>query len=215
MDLIQSKWKLIVGIVLGLAVLSITIVLLAGTTNKPPPCSISHVRPTFEVPQTVASEDFLALASFSGYLEMTQAGKSLYMSINLVNVSTDTSTTSPILVLTTDCAKLTVRMILQRNTYYAQVIDIAMDEPIPLPATVDDDKTKTWKQCQVSKPAIWFPSDNSYACKQFRQTSCFAPGLEDELNIRLTTSLFSFEIFGNPTVIKHGQYSKSAHYCPA
>lgn len=218
MDLSQSKWRLIFGLVLGLVILVVIVVvavvlLTSRTSDKQGQCLFTDVKPSLEKPGNVASDTFTALASFSGFLGMYKDGKELYLPLNLVKLSAEQDGLGYKINLWTDCAIVSLHALGDPAGYNIDHIDVNLERPADLGNTSLASLGR-WRQCRVGNTDISFSDRYGFSCNKPTQRTC--PIVDNHKEMPLVVLMIQsirFEIDGDSRLIRRGLYSKPPRYC--
>lgn len=212
MEFIQSKWKLLGGVVLTLVVVTILIVLLTRTSNEQPQCAFSKVKPIPGEANDVASDDMTALASSSGYIEVYRDEERLYLPIKLKKLLLQGNPISMGLFMTMDCANISIQMNVVNKTYWLNTIDVRFERPSQWAGQTTNNVTsgQTWS-CWIPYVGLSFPLDSSFICQKYFYNNCMAR--EEAAYLGLVFDHIKLDLYRDPKKISPGEYSRPFVYC--
>lgn len=212
--------KKIVAIVIILLLVIVAVVVTIVRTNSSMKCMRVNRRPSLAPstnPVNIPSNDSMALASFSGYLEYDNEeepeAREMFLPLELQNVSLKASGGGQLLTLWASCAEIEIDLRLSDELYEANQVQVNVDR---VDGQVDS--------CRVQpSTGIYFKANESYNCLSVMRFDCFhqdssnkAKKREGSSGVRLTTLVVDsirFEINGDPKSIANGTFSKPAHFC--
>lgn len=175
-------------------------------------CQFSTSKPNSSVPKQVASQDFRALASFSGYLKLSTRdnSKEYYLALELAGLATGGTETRPTLDLLAKCAtiKLTLGESLE-SEIEVRYVDVALKVPWHDPHQDSEAPTsRTWETCSNLFPGITYAKGEGFTCRSGKQLKC----LTSEVVVLVIDSI-AFEMNGDPNKIRRHEYSKPLRPC--